>query len=102
MRLDERRANSDAEKAFTRFLEAKYNRARYSSYPKGVDGLYGLNLDRYAHVIDEDIEFETDEEIFRGVYGNGLPCSNDSDAIFVEGDSARLLRADELSSTESD
>jgi hypothetical protein len=84
--------NIDAEKAFTFFLDTKYNTIKYQEFPKGADGFYGRNILRYAHVIDEDVEFVTAKGSFRGGFGAGLPCSNDCDAIFVEGDHARLLK----------
>jgi hypothetical protein len=85
-------SNIDAEKAFVFFFKAKYNTVLYKGFPKSTDGFYGLNIDRYMHVINEDLELITESGSFKGGFGNGLPCSRDCDAIYVEGDHAQLLK----------
>jgi hypothetical protein len=89
-------ATADAEKAFTKFLETKYNDIRFKSFPKGKDGLYSSGLLRYAHVVDEDVTFVTEKTYLNGGYGKGLPCSNAADGIVVEGEQAYIARSEEL------
>jgi hypothetical protein len=97
MPFTEEQATADAEKAFTKFLETKYNDVRFKSFPKGKDGLYASGLLRYAHVIDEDVTFITEKTYLAGGYGNGLPCSNAADAIIVERERAYIERVQQLS-----
>lgn len=92
---------ADAEKAFINVLQAKYNDVRYRNYPKSTDGLYGLGLATYAYVIAEDIQFQTQTTVLRGGYAPDLPCSNDADAIEIEGDSVTLITAEMLADQEA-
>jgi hypothetical protein len=88
-------ANIDAEKAFTFFLKANYNRILYQEFPKSNDGLYGSGLDRYMHLIDEDLEFVTESDSFRGAFGINLRGPQIGDAIFVEKDHAEIMKFDQ-------
>jgi hypothetical protein len=100
--FDHIRNVADAEKAFVSVLQSGYNDVRFSAFPKGDDGLYGVGLVRYGYVISEDIEFVTDSVSFRGGYGvANLPCSKDADLVLVEGDQVSLHRAEEMLSDES-
>jgi hypothetical protein len=92
---------ADAEKAFIKVLQAKYNDVRYRNYPKSTDGLYGLGLTTYAYVISEDIQFQTQTTTITGGYAPGLPCSNDADAIEIEGDSVSLVTAEMLAAQDA-
>jgi hypothetical protein len=93
--FSELQATIDAEKAFTFFLKAKYNRIRYKTFPKSADGLYGSGLDRYMHVIDEDIQFTTDSGSFRGAaFAISIPGPRNADAILVEQDHAEIVSFD--------
>lgn len=56
----------DAEKAFIRLLDPKYNKLKYKQYPQGRDGLYGSGLTRYGYVIGEDLAVRTPDVLFRG------------------------------------
>ncbi len=99
--FDHTRNIADAEKAFVKVLEAKYNDIRFKNYPKSRDGLYGLGLDKYAYVIAEDIEFQTQTTTIRGGYAMGLPCSNEADAIEIKGDNVTLATAESLDAQSS-
>jgi hypothetical protein len=89
----EKQASADAEKAFTKFLDTRYNEIKFKSFPKGKQGLYDVGLSRYAHVIAEDISFTTETTTFRGGYAKGLPCDfRVADAILVTGDEAQIYR----------
>lgn len=91
MPFTEKQASADAERAFTKFLNTRYNELKYKSFPKGKQGLYDVGLARYAHVIAEDISFTTDDAVFRGGYDESLPCSEEADAILVSGDEAQIF-----------
>ena len=83
---------ADAEKAFVRLLDPKYNSVKYSSYPKGADGLYEENLARYSYVVGENLTLDSAKGRFRGSWNPALQfISNDGDCIFVEDDKVELL-----------
>jgi len=77
---------ADAEKAFVKILDSKYNEEKYENYPHGEDGLYGKGLDRYGYILDEDIELVTARRSFRGVHDYFSNQSAHPDFIFTEGD----------------
>ena len=90
---DNKRIVADAEKAFVRLLEPQYNEERFKSYPKSADGLYGQGFARYVYVIGEEMAFVTPNgTLCGGVDLLGLP-TNQADAIYVEGENVRLLKA---------
>ncbi|WIY23771.1 hypothetical protein [Parasedimentitalea psychrophila] len=90
---DGKRIVADAEKAFVRLLEPQYNKVIFKKYPKGTDGLYGQGFARYVYVIGEEMAFVTPNgTICGGVDVSGLP-TNAADAILVEGEDVRLLKA---------
>jgi hypothetical protein len=82
---------ADAEKAFVNLLKPKYNVQRFSQYPRGKDGVYDWDLDRYVYAIAENLAFNTPHGRIRGGRNTktGL-VSNDADGIFIEGDSIKL------------
>lgn len=82
---------ADAEKAFVRILESKYNEEKYLNYPKGKDGLFGKGLDRYGFMIDEDIEFVTASRSLRGVHRYFELQLDHPDFIFIEGESVSVV-----------
>jgi hypothetical protein len=92
MPFTKNQATSDAERAFTKFLGTQYNSIKYKAFPRGKGGLYDLGLARYAHVIAEDITFETSSTSLRGAFAMGMPCGESADAILVEGDRAEIYR----------
>jgi hypothetical protein len=57
---------ADAEKAFVKLLDPRYNVQKYASYPQGADGLYGTGLTSYSYHIGEDITFRTPNGTFWG------------------------------------
>jgi hypothetical protein len=84
---------ADAEKAFVKVLQSEYNSQRFNSYPKGTDGLYDAGMIRYGYVINEDIEFTTDDDTMRGRYFmDNLMLMNDADLIFIIGDHVELVK----------
>jgi hypothetical protein len=94
--LRDSRIVSDAEKALIHFIGGRYNTVRYKKYPRGIDGLFDSNLARYAYVIAEDITLCGPTGTIRGGFHPHFPNSNVADAIFVDGDTATLLRAEEM------
>lgn len=80
---------ADAEKAFVKLLDTKYNQVKFKRYPLGEDGLYEEGLDRYAYAISEDITFFTDIAEFNGA----LDLAEPKDFIFVEGDLSIIMKA---------
>lgn len=89
-----KRITADAEKAFVSLLKPSYNVQLFSSYPKGADGLFGSEYERYGYVIAEQMAFNTAHGGFRGGVDavTGM-INNDGDAMFVEGNSVSLFRS---------
>ena len=83
---------ADAEKAFIRILDSKYNKIKYKQYPKGKDGLYNSGLTRYGYTIAEDITFITDTEKISGCYAPEGCIADKSDCILIEGDTVDLFK----------
>jgi hypothetical protein len=84
---DENTIVADAEKAFIKLMDTKYNHVKYTNYPKGVDGLSDSGLKRYAYTINEDITFRTNALEFNGAYG----ITAKKDVILVEGDDVNVI-----------
>lgn len=82
---------ADAEKAFVKILDCKYNEEKYENYPRSEDGLYESGFDRYGFIIDEDIELVTARRSFRGVHDYFSNQSIHPDFIFTEGDSVTVI-----------
>ncbi len=99
--LDEVRIATDAEKAFVRFLDSRYNIVKFKDYPRGTDGLYASDLKSYAYAIDEDLTLLSESRVFHGGFHPSLPCSNEADGIIVRGDEAVMLTADEMKAMNS-
>lgn len=84
---EQKRIVADAEKAFVSLLKPEYNRTRFKQYPKGADGLYGSDFDRYGYALCENLIFNTADKRFRGGRDpeTGF-LSNEGDSIFIVGD----------------
>lgn len=90
--VEAKRIVADAEKAFVRLLDPKYNTVKYQSYPKGSDGLYGSTLVRYGYSLGENITFNAPNATFRGSWDPHRQfVSNAGDCIFVEGGEVDLF-----------
>ena len=83
---DRKRILADAEKAFVSLLKPEYNIVTYNSYPKGSDGLYGMDIDRYSYLIGESMAFNTAHGCIKGARDQWGTISNEADFIFVDGD----------------
>jgi len=79
---------ADAEKAFIKLMNTKYNKTKYKGYPNGVDGLFNSGLHRYGYSINEDITFKTDIIEFNGAWG----YTEKKDLIIVEGDNIEIIQ----------
>lgn len=88
---------SDAEKAFVRLLQTKYNRIKYKGYPRSIDGLSQHELTRYSYSINEVIKFVTASAEFNGDRNNitNLPGPK-ADLIAIEGETVDLVTANFL------
>jgi hypothetical protein len=86
-----KRIVADAEKAFVSLLKPTYNVTLFKDFPKGRDGLYKGQYDRYGYAIAEGITLNTPSGSIKGGYD--IPTgfiSNEADFIFVEGDHVQL------------
>ena len=90
---DNKQIVADAEKAFVSLLKPSYNVQLFKNYPKGRDGLYGSDYDRYGYVIAECMAFNTAHGIIRGGVDESGMINNDADAIFIEGDTVSLFKS---------
>lgn len=84
---DDKRVVADAEKAFVKLMNTKYNEVKYEKYPYSKDGLYTSKLDRYIFSINEEIILYTDELEFSGSYGR----NKIKDIIMVEGENVKVV-----------
>lgn len=83
---------ADAEKAFVSLLKPEYNVVKFANYPKGADGLYGSDYDRYGYVICEAFSFNTAHGCIRGSRDAATGfINNEADSIFVEGSEVSLF-----------
>ena len=67
-----------------------------------MDGLFGAGLNRYCYVIGEDLTFHGPGATIVGAFEERLPASNDADGIFVEGDNAVLIKAQDMAQAVAD
>jgi hypothetical protein len=94
--LHDPRIVADAEKAFVHFIDGRYNIVKYRQYPRGADGLFGTELQRYVYVIAEDLTLRGAAGTIRGAYHPELPNANGADAIFIDRETATLLTAEDM------
>lgn len=88
----------DAEKAFVSLLQPAYNEKLFPNYPKGSDGLYKSDYDRYGYLIGENIAFNTPQGLIKGGWDYvSQNFSNDADFIFVQGDNVEFLHPPHVS-----
>lgn len=89
---DQNAVIADAEKAFVRLLDTKYNEVKFINYPEGLDGLYNKDLDRHSFNISEDISFFTKKAEFNGAFNQSFP----QDLILTEKDDSIIVKGSEL------
>jgi len=94
--LDKKQLVADAEKAFVKVLDCKYNEVKYNHYPAGTDGLSRAGLTRYGYVIDEDITFVAPKGNIRGVHDMFQEKKSYPDLIYIEGDSVEVVTSETL------
>lgn len=83
---------ADAEKAFVRMLNTKYNTVTYPNFPRGKDGLYRERLSRYAFAIDDEIILNAGPNRFRSVATKNMKPWHQGDFIFVKGEDVEIVR----------
>lgn len=89
--IDKKTLIADAEKAFIKILNAKYNTQKYVNYPKGKDGLYNKGLNGYAYCIGESLTLITDTSEIKGDDCPFYTYEN-ADSIIITGDKVELLK----------
>jgi hypothetical protein len=86
---------ADAEKAFVKIMQTKYNKLKYGQYPQSSDGLYKSGLTRWVFTINEAITFETDDiSMTFGRWMVDPKNPNNTDFIYVDGENVYLGRSD--------
>ena len=87
---DKIRIIADAEKAFVKILNTKYNKVKFKNYPFSDDGLYNTSVLRHAYCIDEDLTFITNQNTFNGQRSDFV--GEGSDFIAVNKNDVDLIR----------
>jgi hypothetical protein len=64
--IEQRKIALDVEKALIKCLDPRFNKEKFSNYPKSVDGLYNENLDKIVYQIRENILLNYDDGTFIG------------------------------------
>jgi len=82
---------ADAEKAFVKILNCKYNEIKFENYPFSIDGLFHTNVDRYAFCIDEDVSFVTTDNLIQGDRSTSTSFTK-SDFIIVDKNNVDLVK----------
>lgn len=85
----------DAEKAYVKILKPKYNKIKFSNYPRGADGLYGKSLKSYGFVIGESVTLITETKDIKGAYTENSDFLSSADMILIKGDTVSLLKGHE-------
>lgn len=81
---------SDAERAFIKVLDTKYNKMKYKSYPAVKDGLSSSHLDGYVYIINEDIRLNVGSIAFDCSFDPFVGMHKDADSISVSDGRVRL------------
>jgi hypothetical protein len=81
---------ADAEKAFIKIMQCKYNTQKYAAYPKSLDGLYPLGFDRYSFIINECISFKTKTARVRGARFYEFNKNDEPDFIAIDQNSGSV------------
>lgn len=85
---------ADAEKAFVKILQTKYNTIRYDNYPEGTDGLKSFPYSSYSFFIEEEISLDSGKDVIHGARTMWTMNPDDApDWISVEGDAVTLIKA---------
>jgi hypothetical protein len=89
------RMAADAEKAFIKIMQTKYNKMKYEQYPVSSDGLHRVGLTRWAFMVNEPLQFRTEDVSMRfGRFMEDPRDPNNSDYIFVDGEEVCLVQSD--------
>jgi hypothetical protein len=91
---DKIRIVADAEKAFIKIMDSKYNEVKFENYPFSTDGLYSSSVQRHTFSIDENITFITDNNTIRGAKKD-LVGLKQSDFISISKKHVELIKLDD-------
>lgn len=64
--IEQKKIALDVEKALIKCLDPRFNKEKFNSYPKSIDGLYKEKLERIVYQIRENILLEYDHGTFVG------------------------------------
>lgn len=87
---------ADAEQAFIKLLDPKYNNQKYKNYPNNPGNLSAAGHRAYAYVIGESLTFNTPSGTIRGGHDPQLGWSPEADAIMVRDGALHFYRAGDL------
>lgn len=90
--LDPKRLHADAEKAFVKILQSKYNSEKYDKYPECVDGLYKEGLRKYGYYLLDPLTFVTETDKIVGANPFNFGKGRQPDYIAIAGDKVNLMR----------
>lgn len=91
---DKIRIVADAEKAFIKIMDSKYNEVKFHNYPISKDRLYSSSVECHSYSIDEDLTFITDNNTIRGARKD-LPGSKQADFIAISKSEVELIKVDD-------
>jgi hypothetical protein len=91
---DKKDVIADAEKAFIKVLDCKYNKEKYANYPQCRDGLYNKELSNYSYHIGDDINFIAPKANIKGRVD--IFAKPDYDFIMISGEDVTLFKGEEL------
>lgn len=92
MEVEKELVIADAEKAFIKILNSKYNAQKYENYPKGKDGLYNQGFDGYGYLLGEPFILITNDTQIKGDIEEPNFYSK-ADSIIVNGDNVKLINS---------
>ncbi|MFA0305312.1 hypothetical protein AB4543_05405 [Vibrio splendidus] len=85
---------SDAEKAFIKVLDCKYNTEKYKNYPQCLDGLYDKGLKSYSYHVDDDLIFIAPKATIKG--SSNIFMEQDYDFILISGENVTLFKGQDI------
>lgn len=91
---------SDAEKAFIKVLDCKYNIEKYKNYPQCLDGLYDKGLKSYSYYINNDLSFIAPKATIKG--SSNIFMEQDYDFIFVSGENVTLFKGQDITKEQAE
>jgi hypothetical protein len=93
---DHIRIIADAEKAFVKILDTKYNEVKFKDYPESTDGLFTRPIDSLSYCIDEDINFFTKSTSIFGHRKKAPKYQEQGDWIAVTKEDVVLMKIEDF------